>query len=182
MANPGPNQLAIPTRREHPCPFLPCRGRLNDRLDRCPRERPRQQPYRDPVRETVLVPQYLLSCSTHAPKLHPCNLKLKALGPGRIGRLTVNPGTDRERTLPSRYSDLPLQPGDTFRLETPGGGGYGNPLDRDPEFVVSDVAESYVSAAAAEERYGTVVRQEGGTYALDRAATETARRERRALA
>ena len=103
-------------------------------------------------------------------------------GPGRIGRLTVNPGTDRERTLPSRYSDLPLQPGDTFRLETPGGGGYGNPLDRDPEFVVSDVAESYVSAAAAEERYGVVVRQEGGTYALDRAATETARRERRALA
>src|SRR5665811_1578552 len=67
-------------RREHPCPFLPCLGRLNDRLDRCPRERPRQQPYRDPVRETVLVPQYLLSCSTHAPKLHPCNLKLKVLG------------------------------------------------------------------------------------------------------
>jgi N-methylhydantoinase B len=103
-------------------------------------------------------------------------------GPGRIGRLTVNPGTDRERTLPSRYSDLPLQPGDTFRLETPGGGGYGNALHRDPQLVLNDVISRYVTVAAAEEQYGVVVRPEDGTYVLDRAATEAARRERRASA
>jgi len=99
-------------------------------------------------------------------------------GPGRIGRLTVNPGTDRERVLPSRYSDLPLRPGDTFRLETPGGGGYGDPLERDPELVLADVAASYVSVAAAERQYGVVVRAQEGRYALDTAATDVARTAR----
>ncbi len=98
-------------------------------------------------------------------------------GPGRIGRLTVNPGTDRERVLPSRYADLPLRPGDTFRLETPGGGGYGNPLERDPQLVVDDVAAGYVSVAAAREHYGVVVRGEERRYVLDQEATEAARRE-----
>ncbi len=36
----------------------------------------------------------------------------------------------------------------------PGGGGYGNPAERDPTMVVEDVAEGYVSAAAAREYYG----------------------------
>ncbi|MFP5336733.1 MAG: hydantoinase B/oxoprolinase family protein [Actinomycetes bacterium] len=92
---------------------------------------------------------------------------------GRIGRLTVNPGTPRERVLPSRYSDLPLDPGDTFRLETPGGGGYGDPWERDPEAVVADVAGGYVSEAAAREDYGVVVtRDRAGAVVLDRPGTE----------
>jgi N-methylhydantoinase B len=95
---------------------------------------------------------------------------------GRIGRLTINPGKPGERVLPSRYSDLPLRPGDTFRLETPGGGGYGNPLDRDADAVVADVASGYVTEAAAREDYGVVVtRDEKGTVVLDRPATEKLR-------
>jgi N-methylhydantoinase B len=81
--------------------------------------------------------------------------------------------------LPSRYSDLPLQPGDTFRLETPGGGGYGNPLERDPDVVVSDVASGYVSQESARESYGVVVRRdEKGSVVLDAHATEALRNER----
>ena len=99
-------------------------------------------------------------------------------GSGRIGRLTVEPGTDRERVLPSRYSDLPLRTGAVFRLETPGGGGYGDPLRRDPERVLADVVASYVSVAAAERDYGVVVREHDGRYELDRAATEAARTAR----
>ncbi|MFI6345537.1 hydantoinase B/oxoprolinase family protein [Streptomyces sp. NPDC050560] len=79
-------------------------------------------------------------------------------GPGRIGRLTVNPGTDRERVLPSRYADLPLAPGERFVLETPGGGGFGPPLARDPAAVLADVRAGYVSRAAAESDYGVLLR------------------------
>jgi hypothetical protein len=57
-------------RREHPRPLLPRTRRLDDRFDRCSRERPRHQPYRDPVTETALVPEYLLSWSAHRIKLH----------------------------------------------------------------------------------------------------------------
>jgi len=72
----GPRQRPSELAHHPPAarPLLPCPGRLNDPFDRCPRKSPRQQPYRDPVRETVLVPQYLLTCTAHAPKLHPCNL------------------------------------------------------------------------------------------------------------
>ena len=74
--------------------------------------------------------------------------------------------------LPSRYSDLPLQPGDTFRLETPGGGGYGDPRERDAEAVVADVAAGYVSERSAREDYGVVVvRDEQGALVLDPQAT-----------
>ena len=44
-----------------------------------------------------------------------------------------------------------------FRLDTPGGGGYGDPLARDPERVLADVREGHVSAAAAERHYGVVL-------------------------
>ena len=37
----------------------------------------------------------------------------------------MQPGKKAETILPSRYSDYPLTDGDVFRLETPGGGGYG---------------------------------------------------------
>ena len=83
-------------------------------------------------------------------------------GNGRIGRLTVNPGTDRERVLPSRYADLPLAPGDRFLLETPGGGGFGSPLERDPLRVLADVRAGYVSAERAEADYAVVLGPRGG--------------------
>ena len=53
-----------------------------------------------------------------------------------------------------------------------GGGGYGSPLDRDPEMVAHDVREEYVSAARAASVYGVVVDGEGQ---LDRAATDKLR-------
>jgi N-methylhydantoinase B len=47
--------------------------------------------------------------------------------------------------IPSRYSDHLLRPGDVVRLETPGGGGLGNPREREPEHVLNDVRNGYVS-------------------------------------
>ena len=46
------------------------------------------------------------------------------------------PDSDKAKRLPTRYADYPLQAGDVFRLDTPGGGGYGDPLARDPARVL----------------------------------------------
>lgn len=47
-----------------------------------------------------------------------------------------------------------LAPGDRIRYQTPGGGGYGDPREREPELVAEDVQQGYVSAVAAREVYG----------------------------
>jgi len=65
-----------------------------------------------------------------------------------------------------------LQEGELIGSQSCGGGGYGNPLDRDPEMVAHDVREDYVSAERAAAVYGVVVDANGN---LDPAATEKAR-------
>jgi N-methylhydantoinase B len=68
-------------------------------------------------------------------------------------------------------------PADTVVIQTSsGGGGYGSPLERDPQRVLVDVVEGYVSAAAAEEQYGVVLTADGS--AVDDAATRTLRQAR----
>ncbi len=76
---------------------------------------------------------------------------------GRGGRCVLQPGTAAERSLPTRYSDVPLPPGGRFVLETPGGGGYGDPRQRDHAAVRADVLDGYVSAEAARAAYGVEV-------------------------
>ncbi|TAJ84187.1 hydantoinase B/oxoprolinase family protein [bacterium] len=101
--------------------------------------------------------------------------------PGRTGKCTLNPHTEKERVLPSRYSDHTLHPGDVVRLETPGGGGLGNSLERDPMKVLSDVQDGYVSREKAKELYGVVIEKKNGDLAINEPLTRKAR-ERSALA
>ena len=54
----------------------------------------------------------------------------------------------------SKYANILLEPGDRIRLTAPGGGGYGNPSERDRAAVEEDIAEGYVSKAAAAKWYG----------------------------
>lgn len=65
-------------------------------------------------------------------------------------------------------------------VRTGGGGGWGNPLDRDPELVRADVLEGLVSRERAQQEYGVVL--QGLVVNLDRAATERLRDEMRAAA
>jgi len=90
---------------------------------------------------------------------------------GRTGDIWINPDGGTAKRLPTRYADYPLQAGDVFRLDTPGGGGYGDPLARDPERVLRDVREGDVSIAAAAERYGVVVKQATDVLAVDQTGT-----------
>ncbi len=75
-----------------------------------------------------------------------------AVGPDVV----VNPGRPDERHL-LKVNALPLEEGDAFELRTGGGGGFGDPFERDPERVRVDVLDGYVSVEAAERDYGVVL-------------------------
>jgi N-methylhydantoinase B len=89
---------------------------------------------------------------------------------GRPSDFILNPGTARERVL-GNTDTVTLEPGDVIHIHSPGGGGRGSPLDREPERVALDVERGYVTAALAEAEYGVIIRD--GT--VDLAATETLR-------
>ena len=95
-------------------------------------------------------------------------------GQGRTGDIIINPG-EGETHLPTRYADYPLKDGDIFCLDTPGGGGFGDPMARDVALVLADVNEGYVSVAAARRDFGVAVLDDGGRFTLDAAGTERLR-------
>jgi N-methylhydantoinase B len=76
--------------------------------------------------------------------------------------------------LPGKVGSFPLEQGDIVLMETSGGGGFGDPLEREPERVVADVKEGYVTPGAAEAIYGAVIDDRG----LD---ADRMRRQREAL-
>jgi N-methylhydantoinase B len=96
---------------------------------------------------------------------------------GRAGDIVINPDSETAKRLPTRYADYPLRQGDVFRLDTPGGGGYGDPFGRDPEKVLADVREGYITGAAAERDYGVVLVETECGLAIDFAATARKRNE-----
>ena len=77
---------------------------------------------------------------------------------------------------PGKVSGFPLRHDDIVREETAGGGGYGNPLARDPVRVQADVVEGYLSRDQAERRFGVVIGDDGD---VDEGATK---KKRQALA
>ncbi len=77
-------------------------------------------------------------------------------GPGAPSDFILNPGTNRERIL-GNTDTVTMEPGDVIHIHSPGGGGRGNPLEREPERVALDVQRGYVSVAAARADYGVVI-------------------------
>ena len=85
------------------------------------------------------------------------------------------------RKLGGLEDEVPIKSGELMRVETTGGGGWGNPLDRDIEAVRTDVWQGKVSADAAAKAYGVVIaRVEDGEPFIDDAATAALRRKMRA--
>jgi N-methylhydantoinase B len=64
------------------------------------------------------------------------------------------------RALPGMNDDVPLPAGTLLRLRTTGGGGWGDPFEREPELVLQDVRRGLVSAESAERDYGVVIRDD----------------------
>ena len=66
--------------------------------------------------------------------------------PGGTARLVRNIGTGSEETLSSKTASIVLATGETVRIETGGGGGFGVPSERDPAALAADLHDGKVSA------------------------------------
>jgi N-methylhydantoinase B len=83
--------------------------------------------------------------------------------PGDGGRWVINESQESEHRLSHAIGDIePLHEGDTVTHYTPGGGGYGDPMRRDPLAVARDVRLGFVTPDAALRDYG--VRVDPATY------------------
>jgi N-methylhydantoinase B len=76
--------------------------------------------------------------------------------PGALGETLLNPGTPNETNI-GKVDILRLTPGDVVRITAPSGAGYGDPLDRDPEMVLTDIANGFVPITEAADVYGVVL-------------------------
>lgn len=75
---------------------------------------------------------------------------------GHKGRLILNPGTPQEERLKSKGVS-PIKKGDVLSIRLPGSGGYGDPLERDPEMVRWDVLNGKITLESARKDYGVVL-------------------------
>ncbi len=92
--------------------------------------------------------------------------------PARTGAYSVN-----GEELAERVREAPLKAGDIVRVTMNAGGGYGDPLERDPQLVLGDVLDGYVSVAGAREDYAVVIDPDKLT--VDDEMTKRLRNERR---
>ena len=91
--------------------------------------------------------------------------------PGAAGAVRLSDGG-----RPHPKSHYVLQSGQRVILKLPGGGGFGSPLERDPQRVLADVMQGYVSAGSADREYGVVI--DSLMMTVDEAATAALRKER----
>ncbi|GIK82484.1 MAG: methylhydantoinase [Alphaproteobacteria bacterium] len=94
---------------------------------------------------------------------------------GGAGRIVVNPGMADERELRPMSEGNKLKKGDLVRIMTPGGGGWGSPLERAAEQVRDDVLDGFISAESAARDYGVVLSSD--LTDVDAAATDARRKE-----
>jgi N-methylhydantoinase B len=95
--------------------------------------------------------------------------------PAALNRFVWRDGTGEHQVpLVTKTTDVRIARDGLVRLETPGGGGFGDPLRRDPALVARDVRLSYVSIESARRDYGVALRADGG---VDDEATAGLRRK-----
>jgi N-methylhydantoinase B len=92
-------------------------------------------------------------------------------------RFVYAPGTDEEANIGMFATGFGIGEGRVLEYRQAGGGGWGDPFARDPEWVLEDVEDGYVSPEGARRDYGVVVEAAGGGYRIDRQATERLRAE-----
>ncbi|PYM81873.1 MAG: 5-oxoprolinase [Candidatus Rokuibacteriota bacterium] len=91
-----------------------------------------------------------------------------------VGSHVIRDGGELRFPTPGKVGGFRLVKDDVLVLQSAGGGGYGDPLERPVERVVGDLRDGYISPAACRERYGVVVRD---GLEVDSAATASLRRE-----
>jgi N-methylhydantoinase B len=96
---------------------------------------------------------------------------------GKLGRTVMNPGPDEQVVHGKQSREFAY--GDVVSFQQSGAGGYGDPYERDPQSVLDDVLDDYVSIDAARREYGVVITATGAELSIDHAATQDARRRSR---
>lgn len=86
-----------------------------------------------------------------------------------------------EKFTTGKIKPTELDAGEGFLVETAGGGGFWNPLEREADKILADVRSGYVTLEAAQRDYGVVIRQQGRRFQLDSAATAELRKRNNAL-
>lgn len=97
-------------------------------------------------------------------------------GPGAVNHALVRERAGGEWVAVRKRTACPVDAGGELIFYTAGGGGWGDPYERDPAAVLADVIEGYVTADAAGEAYGVVVDAAAGT--VDMVATAARRAAR----
>jgi N-methylhydantoinase B len=92
---------------------------------------------------------------------------------GSPNRIEIYTGDGQLLVCTGTLADYPVPQGVRIRFITATGGGWGDPLQRDPALVAQDVVRGYISPATARDDYGVVLDPETG--AVDRAATQQLR-------
>jgi len=129
----------------------------------------------------VLSENTALTVSTDRSKLKPWGVYGGM--DGGNSACTIEHADGRLEKLAYSKMTRPVETGDTVTIVTPGAGGWGDPMTRDPEKVLWDVTEEFVSPERAREQYGVIVEKIGhGRYELNMRETEALRSKRNAPA
>jgi N-methylhydantoinase B len=156
----------------------------------------------DEIHHPILIGERRIVCDTEgAGRMRGAPGAKIAFGPigcmievGYVSDGTINPAQGARGGLPAQparqyretrngeieplevSAHITLQPGERIVSFTTGGGGYGSPLERDPDRVQEDVTEGWISPARARDVYGVVLKPDGD---IDAAATLTRRAQLR---
>ncbi len=100
---------------------------------------------------------------------------------GSPNKLTLRWGSDREYVVQHTADWVPMEAGDKICYDYGGGGGWGDPLEREPQNVLDDVLDEYVSVEGARRDYGVVLTGslDELTLEIDHQATAALREEMR---
>src|SRR5207248_10125012 len=90
-----------------------------------------------------------------------------------------NPGTSRQEYLEAKVTGVEFKAGEYIEFREPNGGGYGDPLEREPARVREDVLDDFTTIELARDAYGVVFADEK-SLEIDTEATERRRSELRA--
>ena len=80
-------------------------------------------------------------------------------GEGGRGSMVRNPGRPNQEVLASKVAHVVLKAGESVRIETPGGGGFGSPAERSADALAADLRDEVLTPAMAEHQYGTTLTQ-----------------------
>jgi N-methylhydantoinase B len=94
----------------------------------------------------------------------------------QLYKFDIAKGPDVRTELPTVSMET-LQPNEMMISMSSGGGGFGDPLDRDTEKVRHDVREGYVSLEKARDIYGVVIKTDTELFSIDTEATKELRKE-----